>query len=141
MNIIFDRVCGFGRAPGYDSGFAYGCQEKGRQRKQQIATFGTKTAELLALRDWARAVAGHECGGWSLPESTGNRCIGFLEEGFKVLLVNAAHIKKRTGAQNRRQGRLVDSRSCWNCGLLRGSFVPPPTDSGNPGSDAIPQRS
>ena len=48
-----------------------------------------------------------------------------LEEGFTLLLVNAAHIAKVPG-------RKTDVQDCaWiaprlECGLLRGSFVPPP---------------
>ena len=51
MDVILDRVCGLDvhrdtvkacvRVPG-----------EGRERKQIIATFGTRTRDLLALRDW-----------------------------------------------------------------------------------------
>ena len=122
MDVIVDRVCGLDvhrdmvkacvRTPG-----------EGRQRKQILATFGTKTAELLALRDWLEQ--------WQVTqvalESTGEYwkpVYWILEEGFKVLLVNAAHIKNVPG-------RKTDAKDgAWiaqllECGLLRGSFVPP----------------
>lgn len=122
MNIIFDRVCGLDvhrdtvaacvRAPG-----------EGRQRKQVIATFGTKTADLLALRDWLEQ--------WQVThvamESTGEfwkPVYWILEEGFKVLLVNAAHIKNVPGRKtDAKDGSWISQ--LLECGLLRGSFVPP----------------
>jgi transposase len=123
MDVIVDRVCGLDvhrdtvkacvRVPG-----------EGRERKQTLATFGTKTADLLALRDWLEQ--------WQVTdvamESTGEywKPVYFLlEEGFQVLLVNAAHIKNVPG-------RKTDAKDgAWiaqllECGLLRGSFIPPP---------------
>lgn len=122
MDVIVDRVCGLDvhrdtvkacvRVPG-----------EGHERKQTIATFGTKTAELLALRDWLEQ--------WQVTqvamESTGEfwkPVYYILEEGFQVLLVNAAHIKNVPG-------RKTDAKDgAWiaqllECGLLQGSFVPP----------------
>jgi transposase len=122
MDVILDRVCGLDvhrdtvkacvRVPG-----------EGRQRKAEIATFGTKTQELLALRDWLEQ--------WQVThvamESTGEYwkpVYWVLEEGFEVLLVNAAHIKNVPG-------RKTDAKDgAWiaqllECGLLQGSFVPP----------------
>lgn len=122
MDVILDRVCGLDvhrdtikacvRVPG-----------EGRKRQATIATFGTKTGDLLALRDWLEQ--------WQVThvamESTGEYwkpVYWVLEEGFEVLLVNAAHIKNVPG-------RKTDAKDgAWiaqllECGLLQGSFVPP----------------
>ena len=90
---------------------------------QHIKTFGTTTAELLALRDWLEA---HQVTHVAL-ESTGvywKPVFYVLEEACTCLLVNAAHIKQVPG-------RKTDVQDCaWiaqllECGLVRGSFVPP----------------
>jgi transposase len=97
---------------------------KGRMLKQ-VRTFGTMTRDLLELADWLEASKVSHVA----MESTGVywRPIFYVLEGrFKeVLLVNAQHIKKVPG-------RKTDVKDCeWiaqllQCGLLRGSFVPPP---------------
>jgi transposase len=91
---------------------------------QQVRTFGTVTAELLALSDWlAEQGVTHVA-----MESTGvfwKPIFNLLEGRFEVLLVNARHIKQVPG-------RKTDVKDCaWIAqllqhGLLRGSFVPPP---------------
>jgi transposase len=95
----------------------------GGQRIQEIRTFGTTTADLLALRDW---LAAHGVTHVAL-ESTGvywKPVYYVLEERFECLLVNAAHLKHVPG-------RKTDIQDCvWIArvlehGLLRGSFVPP----------------
>ena len=92
-------------------------------RQQEVRTFGTTTAELLALRDWLEAQGVTDVA----MESTGvywKPVFYVLEEAFTCLLVNAAHIKQVPG-------RKTDIKDCaWiaQClqhGLLRGSFVPP----------------
>jgi transposase len=94
-----------------------------RGRGQHIRTFGTTTAELLALRDWLEA---HGVTDVAM-ESTGvywKPVYHLLEERFTCLLVNAAHLKHVPG-------RKTDVQDCaWIAqvlehGLLRGSFVPP----------------
>lgn len=123
MDVMVDRVCGLDvhrdtvkacvRVPG-----------EGRERKQTLATFGTTTADLLALRDWLE--------GWQVThvamESTGEYwkpVYWILEEGFEVLLVNAAHIKNVPGRKtDAKDGSWI--AQLLECGLLRGSFVPPP---------------
>jgi transposase len=93
------------------------------QRRQEVRTFGTTAAELLALREWieARGVT-HVA-----MESTGvywKPVFYALEDAFMCLLVNATHIKQVPG-------RKTDVHDCvWIAqllehGLLRGSFVPP----------------
>ena len=93
-------------------------------RVQQIRTFGTTTADLLALRDWLQA---HGVSHVAM-ESTGvywKPVYAVLEDAFDCQVVNAAHLKHVPG-------RKTDVLDCaWIAqvlehGLLRGSFVPPP---------------
>ncbi len=93
-------------------------------RAQATHTFGTTTPDLLALRDW---LAAHQVTDVAL-ESTGvywKPVYYVLEADFRVLLANAAHMANVPG-------RKTDVADCaWiaqllECGLLRGSFVPPP---------------
>ncbi|MBI2964649.1 MAG: IS110 family transposase [Chloroflexi bacterium] len=94
------------------------------ERRQEIRTFATTTAELLALRDWLAAyqvtVVGMESTGvyWKAP-------FYLLEEDFTCWLINAQHIKIVPG----RKTDVKDAE--WICqlvehGLVRPSFVPPP---------------
>ena len=94
-------------------------------RAQVIQTFGTTTPALLALRDW---LGGYQVTHVAM-ESTGvywKPVYYALEDACQqVLLVNATHLAKVPG-------RKTDVQDCaWiaqllECGLLRGSFVPPP---------------
>lgn len=93
------------------------------KRKQEVRTFGTMTADLLALRDWLTAL----CVTDVAMESTGvywKPIYDVLEDAFRCLLVNAAHMRNVPG-------RKTDVQDCvWIAqllehGLLRGSFVPP----------------
>jgi len=95
-----------------------------RERAQVLQTFGTTTAALLTLRDWLTAHQGTDVA----MESTGvywKPVYYVLEDAVCVLLVNAAHMANVPG-------RKTDVADCaWiaqllECGLLRGSFVPPP---------------
>src|SRR5262250_2973091 len=66
------------------------------QPHQEIQTFGTMAAELLALRDWLQA---HGVTHVAM-ESTGvywKLVYDVLEERFTCLLVNAAHVKRVPG--------------------------------------------
>jgi transposase len=94
----------------------------GRARKE-VRTFGTTTAELLALADWLAA----EGVTHAAMESTGvywKPVFNLLEGRVEVVLVNAQHIKQVPG-------RKTDVRDCeWIAqllqhGPLRASFVPP----------------
>jgi transposase len=96
---------------------------RGRVSKQ-VKTFGTMTRDLLELGDWlSRQGVTHVA-----MESTGvywKPVFHLLEGRFtEILLVNAQHIKNVPG-------RKTDVKDCeWiaqllQCGLLRGSFVPP----------------
>ncbi len=89
---------------------------------QEIQTFGTTTPDLLALRDWLESLGVTQVA----MESTGvywKPVYYLLEEAFRGLLVNKAHIKNVPG-------RKTDVAACvWIAqllehGLLRGSFVP-----------------
>jgi transposase len=93
------------------------------KRVQEVRTFGTVTADLLALRDW---LAAHRVTPVAM-ESTGvywKPVYYVLEEAVTCLLVNAAHMRTVPG-------RKTDVQDCvWIAqllehGLLRGSFVPP----------------
>src|SRR5512143_1360963 len=95
----------------------------GSERAQVIQPCGTTTPDLLALRDW---LAAHRVTDVAM-ESTGvywKPVYYTLEDAFRVLLVNAAHMANVPG-------RKTDVADCaWiaprlECGLLRGSFVPP----------------
>jgi transposase len=95
----------------------------GAPARQEVRTFSTTTRDLLGLADWLA-----ECGVSHVAmESTGvywKPVFNLLEGRFRVLLVNAEHIK-------RVPGRKTDVKDCqWIAellqhGLLKASFVPP----------------
>jgi transposase len=122
FEVQFARVCGLDvhrdtiaaalRTPG-----------PGRERLEVIQTFGTMTADLLALRQWLEE---NEVTHVAM-EATGvlwKPVYYALEDRFNVLLANPAHIKNVPG-------RKTDVKdSSWiarllECGLLTASFVPP----------------
>ena len=86
-------------------------------------TFGTTTAELLALRDWLTA---HGCTHVAM-ESTGvywKPIWQVLEGRFELVLANARHIRAIPG----RKSDVNDATWIADLlahGLIRGSFVPP----------------
>lgn len=97
--------------------------EPGTGAREEVQTFGTMTADLLAMRDWLQA---HGVTHVAM-ESTGvlwKPVYYTLEEDFTVLLVNAAHMRNVPG-------RKTDVMDCaWIAqllqhGLLKPSFVPP----------------
>lgn len=122
MEVLYERCCGLDvhqatvvacvRRPGARRG-----------RASEVRTFGTTTAELLALGDWLT-----EQGVMQVAmESTGvywKPVFNILEGSVEVILVNAQHIKAVPG-------RKTDVRDCeWIAqllehGLLRASFIPP----------------
>ncbi|MDP9310802.1 MAG: IS110 family transposase [Chloroflexota bacterium] len=121
MEVIYPRCCGLDvhkktvvaclRSPGAD----------GKPTKV-IRTFGTMTADLVALADWLAAAG---CTHVAM-ESTGvywKPIWNLLEQRFHLLLVNARHIKAVPG----RKSDVRDSEwiaELLQHGLLRGSFVP-----------------
>jgi len=123
MEIVFERCAGLDvhketvvacvRQPGGQK----------RQRRGEVRTFSTVTRGLSELAAWLQSerithVAMESTGVYWRP------VYAVLEEQFEILLVNARHIKGVPG-------RKTDVRDCeWlaqllECGLLRGSFVPP----------------
>ena len=84
------------------------------QRLQEVRTFGTTAAELLALRDW---LEGHGVTHVAM-ESTGvywKPIYYVLEEAFTCLLVNAGHMQQVPGRKTDVQDA-TGSRSCWSTG-------------------------
>lgn len=95
----------------------------GGERAVLTQTFGTMTADLLVLRDWLQA---HGVTHVAM-ESTGvywRPLYYLLEDGFTVLLINMQHLTHVPG----RKSDVRDSEwlaQLLECGLLRGSLVPP----------------
>jgi transposase len=91
---------------------------------RQVRTFGTVTADLIALADWLDA----EGVSHVAMESTGvywKPVFHLLEGRFEVLLVNAQHIKQVPG----RKTDVKDAEwlaQLLQYGLLKASFIPPP---------------
>jgi transposase len=89
-----------------------------------VRTFGTTTAELLALNDW---LAAQGCTHVAM-ESTGvywKPVWHVLAEDFELVLANATHVRNVPG----RKSDINDATWLADLlahGLLRGSFVPPP---------------
>jgi transposase len=94
------------------------------RRISRTETFGTMTADLIALRDWLHA---HGVTHVAL-ESTGvywKPIYYVLEDGFQLLLINMVELKHVPG----RKTDVKDSEwlaQLLECGLLKASFVPPP---------------
>src|SRR5262249_2844622 len=121
MEQVFERVCGLDVHKATIAACVRVPDAKGK-RVQYVQTFGTTTADLLALAEWLEAhgvthVAMESTGVYWKP--------GYyvLEERFTCLLGSAAHVKLVPG-------RKTDVQDCgWLAqllehGLLRGSFVP-----------------
>jgi transposase len=97
--------------------------EPSGQLHQQTRHWGTMTRDIRMMADWMAAQAVTHVA----MESTGvywKPIFNILESRFKVLLVNARHLKQVPG-------RKSDIRDCqWIAqllqhGLLKGSFIPP----------------
>jgi len=94
-----------------------------RKPSKQIRTFATTTVGLLALSDWLKGQGVTDVA----MESTGvywRPVFNILEGDFKIILVNAQHMKAVPG-------RKTDTLDCqWiatllRLGLLKASFIPP----------------
>ena len=106
--------------------------------ERQVRTFGTMTADLLALSDWLAQLGVTQVA----LESTGvywRPVFNLLEDGRRaVVLVNPQHIK-------RVPGRKTDVKDAeWLAdllrhGLLRASFIPPAPIRGPARADPLPQ--
>jgi transposase len=124
MDVIIDRCAGLDvhkasltacvRAPG----------EGRRRRSQEVRVFSTVEDDLVALSVWLTEHGVTDV----VMEATGVywKPIWYVLEdgGFDLLLVNATHVKKVPG----RKTDVKDAEwlaQLLECGLLRGSFVPP----------------
>lgn len=93
------------------------------EKQHEIRTFGTMTADLLALSDWLTTKGVTHVA----MESTGEfwkPVYNILEGNFELLVVNAKHIKNVPG----RKTDVKDAEwiaELLRHGLLRGSFIPP----------------
>jgi transposase len=113
LDVHKDTVMAAVRSPG-----------KGRARRQVVAEFSTFTEGLVALRVWLVGEAVTQVA----MEATGvywKPVWHVLEDaGFELLLVNAHHAKNLPGCKT----DVKDAEwlaQLLECGLLRGSFVPP----------------
>jgi len=94
------------------------------RRTSRTETFGTMTADLIALRDWLQASGVTHVA----LESTGvywKPIYYVLEDTFQLLLINMLELKHVPG----RKTDVKDSEwlaQLLECGLLKASFVPPP---------------
>src|SRR5438876_658647 len=97
--------------------------EQDGQVRQEVRTFGTTTGEILAMAEWLKSfqvdsVAMESTGVYWVP------IYNLLEESFKLLVVNAQHMKAVPG----RKTDVSDAEwigQLHRHGLLKGSFVPP----------------
>ena len=121
MDALYERCCGIDVHKKTAVACAIVPGQRGRPTKE-VRTFGTMTADLLALGDWlAERGVTHVA-----VESTGvywKPLWNLLEGRFALLLVNAQHVRQVPG-------RKTDVKDCeWLAdllrhGLLRGSYVP-----------------
>src|SRR5215216_2037364 len=98
---------------------------RGPRRRQEVRTYPTFTSSLEALADWLQAEGVTQV----VMEATGQDwkpCWHVLEErGLELLLVNARHVRILPGRKTD-VGDAAWLCELLECGLLRGSFVPPP---------------
>jgi transposase len=96
-----------------------------RRRRQEIRTYPTFTSSLEALADWLQTEGITQV----VMEATGQywKPIWYVleERGLELLLVNARHVKILPGRKTD-VGDAAWLCELLECGLLRGSFVPPP---------------
>jgi transposase len=99
------------------------CRQSSGKLFRQVRSFGTVTRDLRALADYLQALGVTHVA----MESTGvlwKPVWNVLEGRFALLLVNPRHLKKVPG----RKTDVTDAEwvaQLLQCGLLRGSFVPP----------------
>jgi transposase len=95
------------------------------RRRQEVRTYPSFTSSLEALADWLQAEGITQV----VMEATGQYwkpCWYVLEErGLELLLVNARQVKILPGRKTD-VGDAAWLAELLECGLLRGSFVPPP---------------
>lgn len=99
------------------------CQQKSGKMLTQTRCFGTMTRDLRALADYLTSLSVTHVA----LESTGvlwKPVWNILEDRFTLILVNPRHLKRVPG----RKTDVSDAEwiaQLLQCGLLRGSFVPP----------------
>ena len=118
MDIIIEKGCGLD----VHKGTVVACI-MGTGIKKEIRTYTAMTKALLRLKEWLQNngithVAMESTGVYWKP------VFNILEDSFKVILVNARHVKHVPG----RKTDVQDSE--WLCkllmsGLVKGSFIPP----------------
>jgi transposase len=122
MQVVHPRCCGLDVHKRSVVACVLLTQADGTVRRQ-VRTFGTMTADLLALADW---LAGLGVAQVAL-ESTGvywRPVFNLLEEGRTIVLVNPQHMKAVPG----RKTDVKDAEwlaDLLRHGLLRASFIPP----------------
>ena len=121
MELLYERCCGLDIHKNTVVACVMITPPKGRVKKS-IRTFGTTTADILALRDWVDAQGVTHLA----MESTGifwRPFYNLLEEGHTLILVNPYDMKAVPG-------RKTDVKDCeWIAdllrhGLLKPSFIP-----------------
>ena len=122
MDLVVERPAALDVHKAQVTACVRGPGEDGR-RREEVREFKTTVRELLGLRDWLAGLGVTHVA----MEATGvywRPVWAVLEDEFELVLCNAAHVKNVPG----RKTDVGDSQ--WlcrllECGLLRGSFVPP----------------
>ncbi|MFN2609183.1 MAG: transposase [Acidimicrobiales bacterium] len=112
----------------------------GPGRRQEVKEFSTFTGDLQRLREWLVAEGVTQVA----MEATGAywRPVGHVLEavaGVELLLVNPRHVKNLPDRKTD-VGDAAWLAQLLECGLLRGSFVPPKGDRPPAGPDALPDQ-
>ncbi|GHO53284.1 IS110 family transposase [Ktedonobacter robiniae] len=122
MEVLYERCCGLDVHKNTVVACIMLTPPNGRVQKT-VRTFGTTTAEIVALRDWIDAQHVSHIA----MESTGifwRPLYNLLEDEHTIILVNAHHIKSVPG----RKTDVKDSEwiaDLLRHGLLKASFIPP----------------
>ena len=116
MDVVYERCCGLDLHKRTVVACLIVPGPRGKPQKE-VRTFGTMTADLLALADWLQAA---QCTHVAM-ESTGvfwKPVYNLLEDQFTLLLVNAQHIKQVPG-------RKTDVKDCeWIADLFLSVATP-----------------
>jgi transposase len=122
MNVVHERGCGLDVHQTTVVACVLVTAADGQVTKM-VRTFATMTEDLLALSDWLARLQVTEVA----LESTGiywRPVFNLLEDGRRITLVNAQHLKRAPG----RQTDVKDAEwlaDLLRHGLLRASFIPP----------------
>ena len=124
FEVIYERCCGLDVHKKQITACLITPSSDGRP-KREVRTFGTMTEDLLALHDW---LLDNQCTHVAM-ESTGvywKPVYNILEGSFKLLLVNAQHIKAVPGRKKTDKLDAIWIARLLRVGLLKGSFIPAP---------------